>query len=211
MWHELGFTEREMRGLPGRVVLGAIAPQVLLYLAIQRVPLISALVASACWSLGLQLWTFARRRALDSFLVYGFLFTVVQCVAALVAHSPAVYVGGGVGENLLVGLVFLGSVAISHPLLVELMGSSPIRGQSKAVLTPPVREALGRLTVMWAVGFLGRSMGLYVALTHLSIGQFLIVNALAGWPLNGVGALLSLAYLRAPIRRGHAVESAAVC
>jgi hypothetical protein len=40
---------------------------------------------------------------------------------------------------------------------------------------------------------------LYAALTHLAIGQFLVVNTLAGWPFNGVGLLLSLAYVRAQI------------
>ena len=70
----------------------------------------------------------------------------------------------------------------------------------RAVLTLPVRVALWHLTLMWALLFLARSVGLYVALTHLTIGQFLIVNTVAGWPLNSVGALLSLAYVRVGIR-----------
>jgi hypothetical protein len=72
-----------------------------------------------------------------------------------------------------------------------------------------VRAALWHLTVLWAALFLARSVGLYVALTHLTIGQFMIINTVAGWPLNGVGALLSLAYVRVGIRKAVAEGSRA--
>ncbi len=150
--------------------------------------------------MGLQLYEFMRRRRLDPFLLYGFVFTVLQSAVALYARSAAIYAGGGVVENLLGGLVLLGSIAVCRPLLVELIGSA-IREQAQAALTLPVRAALGKLTLLWALVLLLRSAGLYVALTHLAIGQFLVVNTLVGWPFNGVGLLLSLAYVRAQIRK----------
>lgn len=72
-----------------------------------------------------------------------------------------------------------------------------------------MRAALWRLTVLWAVLFLARSVGLYVALTHLTIGQFLIINTVAGWPLNGVGAMLSLIYARVGTRKALTDDSRA--
>ncbi len=95
------------------------------------------------------------------------------------ARSPAVYVGGGVIENLLDGLVLLRSAAACRPLLPVLVGS--VLGD-RAILTLPMQAALKRLTVFWAVLLVVRSVGLYAALTHLTIGQFLIVNTLGGDP-----------------------------
>jgi hypothetical protein len=66
----------------------------------------------------------------------------------------------------------------------------------RAILTPAAQGALWSLTRLWGVLFLTRSAGLYVALTHLSLGQFLIVNTMAGWPVNGLGVLVSLRYFR---------------
>ncbi len=127
----------------------------------------------------LQLYEFMRCRRLEPFLLYGFVFIVLQSDVALYARNAAIYAGGGVVENLLGGLVLLGSMAVCRPLLVELIGPA-IREQTHAALTLPVRAALGKLTLLWALVLLLRSAGLYAALTHLAIGQFLVVNTLAG-------------------------------
>jgi hypothetical protein len=118
-----------------------------------------------------------------------------------------VYAGGGVAENLLDGLALVGSIAVCRPLLVVLVNST-IRGQ--AVLTRPMRAALERLTLLWGLGLLTRSIGLYAALTHLAMGPFLVVNTLIGWPLTGVGVFLSAAYVRAQLHRVARDRCAAV-
>jgi len=139
-------------------------------------------------------------------LLYGSVLTMVQGTVARYAHSATLYLAGGVIENLIWALVLLGSLAIRRPFLVGAMGSL-IRARSHAVLTLPAQAALGRLTILWALGFLARAVGLYAAVTHLAIGQFLLVNTLAGWPLNGIGLLLSAVYVQAAIRRLRPADS----
>ncbi len=198
MLEQLGLRGSELRSLPARFTLGVLVPQLLFYLGLRSGGLIAALLMAGGWTVGLQLYDLVRRGDLDLFLLYGLLFTLVQGSLALSTRSPAVFAGGGVVENLIGGALLIGSVVFCRPLLVEVLGA--VIGE-RAVLTLPVRAALWRLTVLWAGLFLARSIGLYVALTHLTIGQFLIINTVAGWPLNGVGALLSLAYVRVGIRK----------
>lgn len=198
MLEQFGLPRSELRSLPARFALGALAPQLLFYLGLRSEGLVAGLLMAGGWTVGFQLYDLGRRRDLDPFLVYGLLFTVVQGLVTLCTRSPAVFAGGGVVENLLGGALLLGSVMFCRPLLVEALGV--IIGK-RAVLTLPVRAALWRLTVLWGVLFLARSVGLYLALTHLTIGQFLVINTVAGWPLNGVGALLSLAYIRVGVRK----------
>jgi hypothetical protein len=206
MLEQLGLPGSEVRSLPARFARGVVVPQLLFYLGLRSGGLVAALVIAGGWTVGLQLYDLVRRGVLDPFLVYGLLFTLVQGAVALSTRSPAVYAGGGVVENLIGGALLLGSVVFCRPLLVEVL--SGVIGE-RAVLTLPVRAALWHLTVLWAVLFLARSVGLYVALTHLTIGQFLVINTVAGWPLNGVGALLSLVYLRVRIRKASADDSRA--
>ena len=194
---QLGLPGSEVRTLPARFALGVLVPQLLFYLGLRSGGLIAALFIAGGWTVGLQLYDLRRRGVWDPFLAYGLLFTLVQGSLALSTRSPAVYAGGGVVENLVGGALLLASVVFCRPLLVEVLGA--VIG-NRAVLTLPVRAALWRLTVLWAILFLARSVGLYVALTHLTIGQFLVVNTVAGWPINAVGAMLSLAYVRAGIR-----------
>jgi intracellular septation protein A len=208
MWRELGLADSELRALPGRFVFGVLVPQFLFFLGLRQGGLAVALVLAAGWSLALQLYEFRRRHRWDPFLLYGLTFTFVQGAASLYTRSPAVYAGGGIVENLLGGALLLGSILVCRPLLVEVLGSV-IGGQ--AALTLPVQGALWRLTILWAFLFLGRSVVLYAALTHTTIGQFLVINTLAGWPLNGVGIVLSLLYVQAQLRRRPSVRDAASC
>ena len=110
-----------------------------------------------------------------------------------------------VAENLIDGLGLLGSFAVHRPLLPSIIDRI-IRQHTQAVLTLPVRAALGRLTLAWAVGLLARALGLYVALMHLPLGTFLLVNTLVGWPVTGVGVLASVAYVGAQTRRAARVR-----
>ena len=207
MLTQFGLPDREVRSLPARFALGVLVPQLLFYLGLRSGGLITALVVAGGWTTALQIHDLARRRILDPFLVYGLLFTLMQGAAALSTRSPAVYAGAGVVENVLWAALLLGSVVLCRPLLVKMLNL--VLGEH-AVLTLPVRAALWSLTVLWAVLFLTRSVGLYIALTHLTIGQFLVVNTVAGWPLNGLGMLLSLLYLRGRVRNASA-EHAFVC
>jgi hypothetical protein len=193
MLNELGLPDRKVRSLSARFALGVLVPQLLFYLGLRSAGLMAALVIAGGWTAGLQTYALARRRVLDPFLLYGLLFTLMQAAAALSTRSPAVYAGAGVVENGLWAALLLGSIAFCRPLLVKVI--TAVVGE-EAVLTLSVRAALWSLTAAWAVLFLARSAGLYVALTHLTIGQFLVVNTVAGWPLNGLGVVLSLLYLR---------------
>lgn len=205
MLYELGFNRRITWKLVRQFVSAVAVPQLLFYLALWQGPLVAAVGAGGGWTALLQLHTVFRHRFVDPVSLYGLAFTTGQVIVALVAHSAAVYAGSGVAENLIEGLGLLGSIAISRPLLPVVV-EWIIWQYTRAVLTLPVRAALTRLTFAWAVGSLVRAVGLYVALTHLPLGAFLLVNTLVGWPLTGVGFLASVAYVRAHVRHAWRVS-----
>lgn len=181
-------------------------PQLLFYLGLRDESVMAGLIAAGGWTIGLQLFDVVRRRLVDPLLLYGSVWTMVQGTVAGYAHSATFYLAGGVVENVIWALVLVGSVALRRPLLVGVMGSL-LRARSQAVLTLPTQAALGRLTILWALGFLVRAVGLYAAVTHLAVGQFLLVNTLAGLPLNGIGLLLSAVYVKAAITRFRPTRS----
>jgi hypothetical protein len=199
MWQELGFSEDRRRALPGQFAVGVLVPQALFFAGFWISGLGAGLAAATAWSLIFQLYGIFRKHTVDPFLLYGLIFTVAQGTAALWTHSPAVYAGGGIAENFLGGILLLGSTAARRPVLVEALRWT---GKGQALLTLSVQAALRRLTVHWAFLFLGRSVFLYAALTHLTIGQFLFMNTITGWPLNGVWAGLSVLYLHRCVRPG---------
>lgn len=207
MVRELGLNEPLSWKLIRQFISVVAVPQLLFYLfAVWQGPLIAAVGLGGGWTVFLQVHSLLRQRIADPMSLYGLAFTTGQVGVALLARSPAVYAGSGIAENLLYGVVLLASVAVSRPLLPVVIDWI-LRRQTHAVLTLPVRSALTRLTLAWAVGSVARAAAIYVALTHLPLGLFLVANTLIGWPLTGVGALASIAYVRAYVRRGGRVAS----
>ena len=205
MLRELGLSGRSMWKLIRQFVSAAAVPSLLFYFGLRQGSLTAAVGAGGGWAAILQVHALIRYRLVDPMVLYGLVFTAGQVAVALAANSPVVFAGGGVAENLIDGLGLLGSVAIRRPLLPSVIDRI-IRQHAQAVLTLPVRAALGRLTLAWAVGCLARAAGLYVALTHMALGPFLVVNTLAGWPVTAVGVLASVAYVGAQTRRAVRVR-----
>jgi hypothetical protein len=200
MLRELGLSGRITWKLMRQFVSAVAVPTLLFYFGLLQGSLAAAVGAAGGWAAVLQVHALIRYRVVDPVILYGLVFTAGQTAVALAAQSPAVFAGSGIAENLLDGLGLLGSFAVHRPLLPSVIDRI-IRQHAQAVLTLPVRAALGRLTLVWAVGLLARALGLYVALMHLPLGTFLLVNTLVGWPVTGVGVLASVAYVGAQTRR----------
>lgn len=202
MLHELGLSRQIAWKLTRQFVSAVAVPSLLFYLGLREGSLAAGVGAAGGWAAILQVHALVRYRLVDPMILYGLVFTAGQVAVALVAKNPVVFAGSGVAENLLDGLGLLGSIAIRRPLLPSVIDQI-IRQHAQAVLTMPVRGALGRLTLLWAVGLLARAVGLYIALTHMALGPFLLVNTLAGWPVTAVGVLASVAYVRTQVRRAN--------
>jgi len=199
LWGQLGFTRSNAWPQVWRIVLGVLTPQALFYLGLRQGGITTGLAASAAWTIGLLIYDLMRGSGMNPLVLYGLVFTAAQGALVVWTRSATVYAAGGAVENLLSGLLLIGSAAICRPLLAEgLAGMIP--GFSGPALSGPARVALERLTILWGLALLVRAAGLFAALTHLTLGQFLVVNTLAGWPLNGVGLAASVAYLRFQVR-----------
>jgi hypothetical protein len=199
LWGHLGFTRSNAWPQLCRIVLGVLTPQALFFLGLRQGGIATGLAASAAWTLGLLIYDLMRGGGMQPVALYGLVFTAAQGALVLWTRNATIYAAGGAVENLLTGLLLIGSAIICRPLLVEALGGM-IPGCHPSVLSGPARAALGRLTILWGLALLVRAAGLFAALTHLSLGQFMVVNTLATWPLNGVGLFASVAYLRVQLR-----------
>jgi len=199
LWGQLGFTRSNAWAQARRIILGVLAPQALFFLGLREGGITIGLVASAAWTTGLLVYDLVRGDGMQPVALYGLVFTAAQGALVVWTRNATVFAAGGAVENLVTGLLLIGSAIICRPLLVEALGGM-IPGCHPSVLSGPARTALGRLTILWGLALLVRAAGLFAALTHLTLGQFLVVNTLATWPLNGVGLFASVAYLRLQLR-----------
>ena len=178
-------------------ILGALVPISLFY-AFHRFeqPLAGALIAIG-WSASLLGVTYWRTRRIELFPGLAIPIITIELAGTLITRNPAFYLASAAIENVLWGLVFLGSILISRPLIqifAELLnpglGSQEFLDQFK-LSTKLYRSAWQILTAAWGVVALSKAIILIFAQLWLPIETFLIVRTASGIPVMVLMLVLS--------------------
>ena len=134
-------------------------------------------------------------------------------------------IGGGsvrflqLRENLvtgLIGLVFLGSAAIGHPLIYQLaLAQKSRQSQTEAARfeslrdKPRFRRAMTLMTLVWGFGLLVHTAVACLLVFRLSIPHYLVVSPIIGYGTMGGLALWTFLYVKRIKRRGAEAAAAA--
>jgi hypothetical protein len=186
-----GTLRRKGPGFTVEVLVNIALPILIFDLLRARAGDAQALLAASAPPLAWSLIEFARRRRIDA---------VSLLVLTGIALSLLAFVGGGgvralqLREKLvtgLVGLLFLGSVAVGRPLIYYLARATVARTSAAKAARfatlrddPGFRRAMLIMTLAWGFGLVGEC-AVSIALTYvLTVEQFLIVG-----PIVGYGAL----------------------
>ena len=178
-------------------ILGALVPISLFYVFHRfEQPLAGALLAIG-WSISLLGFTYWRSRRIELFPGLAIPIIAIELVGTLITRNPAFYLASAAIENALWGLVFLGSILISRPLIqvfAELLnpglGSQEFLEQLE--LSPQLyRSAWQIITAAWGIVALSKAMILVFSQLWLPIETFLIIRTASGIPVMVLMLFLS--------------------
>jgi hypothetical protein len=175
-----------------------------------------ALMAAATPPLVWGIIEFSRRRRIDALSVL---------VLAGVGLSLLVYMGGGsirflqLREKLvtaLVGLFFLGSAMIGHPLMYQL-GRATVRRRNPSELGAfealkdniHFRRTMMTLTLVWGSALVAEAALATVLVFSFTVRQYLLVGPSLGYATIGAVGCWSFLYVRRQRRKGLARQTAA--
>lgn len=178
-------------------ILGALVPISLFYVFHRfEQPLAGALLAIG-WSISLLGFTYWRSRRIELFPGLAIPIIAIELIGTLITRNPAFYLASAAIENALLGLVFLGSILISRPLIqvfAELLnpglGSQEFLEQLK--LSPQLyRSAWQIITAAWGFVALSKAIILVFSQLWMPIETFLIVRTASGIPVMVLMLFLS--------------------
>jgi len=149
------------------------------------------------WSISLLGFTYWRSRRIELFPGLAIPIIAIELVGTLITRNPAFYLASAAIENALWGLVFLGSILISRPLIqvfAELLnpglGSQEFLEQLE--LSPQLyRSAWQIITAAWGIVALSKAMILVFSQLWLPIETFLIIRTASGIPVMVLMLFLS--------------------
>ena len=177
---------------------------------------VHALLAASLPPIVWSIVEFARKRRLDALSIL---------VIAGIMLSLLAFLGGGsvrwlqLRENLvtgLIGLIFLGSAAIGHPLIYQLARASALRkSPTEAEKLEGLqsnryfRRSMTVMTLVWGFGLLSQTAVACLLVFRMPIREYLIVSPILGYGAMGILALWTFWYVRRQKRRGAAARAAA--
>jgi hypothetical protein len=203
-----------------RKILGSIAiellvnfllPYVIYVKAEAGIGQVHALLAASLPPIVWSVIEFARKRRVDA---------VSILVLAGIVLSLLAFFGGGsarflqLRENLvtgLIGLAFLGSAAIGHPLIYQLARAGKLRkSQAEAERFEALRDkqhfrrGMTIMTLVWGFGLIAQTIVACMLVFRISIRHYLVVSPIIGYGIMGGLALWTFWYVKRMKRRGAA-------
>lgn len=169
--------------------------------------LLFSMVPPTAWALvGL-----VRKKKIDLFSVFIVVGIALSILLALGTHSARML---QLRENLVtlvIGIVFLGSVAIRRPLIYQFaLAAQRKRGEEQAASFAQLnreagfRRSMMVITLVWGCGLVA-VFAVSVALIYsLSIPQYLIVGPIVAYAMIGLIIAWTVWYVRRAKRRGAA-------
>lgn len=210
----MALTRKMLGSIAIELLVNFLLPYVIYVRAEAGIGQVRALLAA---SLPPILWSvieFARKRRVDA---------VSILVLAGIVLSLLAFLGGGsarflqLRENLvtgLIGLVFLGSAAIGHPLIYQLaragkLRESPAEAERFEALRDKqhFRHGMTVMTLVWGFGLLFQTVVACLLVFRISIPHYLLVSPILGYGTMGGLALWTFWYVKRMKRRGAAAAA----
>lgn len=204
-------------GFALEVLVNAVLPFVIYTLTDKQLGDVGALIASSVPPIGWSIVQFVRSRTVDALS----LLVVMGIALSLVA----LWGGGGakflqLRENLVtgvIGLVFLGSVAVGRPLIYYLARAGMQRRGASGELadfeglreSPLFRRTMRVMTLVWGVGLVARTALAAILVFSVPIPTYLALHPILGYATMGGLAGWTLFYARRQQALGRARRAAA--
>lgn len=179
------------------LALGSGLPVLLFYITLRLWSFPAAVVVVLLLSAGIFARHYRRTGRADVFSASAFGFACLQASIGLLSQNPTIYLAVPSLENVIYGLVFLGSALIGRPLLaLYARRLYPIPAHVQAALV--FRHALLVVSAAWFVGLGLRAIVRLWLLTNLPLEAYLVANTVAGWPFSIALMLFTVWY---PLRQ----------
>jgi hypothetical protein len=210
----MALTRKTLGSIAIELLVNFLLPYVIYVNAEAGIGQVHALLAASLPPIVWSLIEFARKRRVDA---------VSILVLAGIVLSLLAFFGGGsarflqLRENLatgLIGLVFLGSAAIGHPLIYQLARAGKLReSPAEAARFESLRDkqhfrhGMTIMTLVWGFGLLVQTMIACLLVFRMSIRHYLIVSPVLGYGTMGGLALWTFWYVKQMKRRGAAAAA----
>jgi hypothetical protein len=192
-----------------RLIEASLIPTALFYCCLVLVGIGAAYAAALFWLYTAVISRLVRHRAVPPLIVLGAIGITIRTAVSVAADSTFFYFAQPVLGSLVVGCVFLLSVALGRPMVQALaLEFWPLTPEMLA--DPTVVRLLRRLTFLWAVVNFAVGAATLSLLVVLPLPLFVAVKQPVAWAITGAGVAITIdRSVRTARRTGYAAAGPA--
>lgn len=174
-----------------RLIEASLIPSALFYCALVLIGIGAAYAVAILWLYGTVATRLVRRRRVSPLLVLAAVGITIRTIVAVASGSTFVYFVQQVTGSLVVGCVFLVSVALRRPMVESLAHDFwPMTAEMRA--HPSVVRLLRRLTFLWA----GVNFAIFAAtltlLLVLPLPAYVALKQAVAWSITAAGIAITI-------------------
>jgi hypothetical protein len=178
------------------VTVATIIPLVLFYgVSAWAGSLKAGIIASLSWAWVMLLRQIMSKRRISGLLSLTAITLTIRCVTWAVHQSTFTYFAVPVAETVVVGTLFVATMALGRPLLLNLAHDF-VPSLAEHLCMEKYRPLVRRMSLLWGVVYLGSAATSAILLSTQSMHWFLLMHQFSGWCWTGSGIALSMLYGR---------------
>ena len=174
-----------------RIIEASLIPSALFYCSLVLIGIGAAYAVAILWLYGIVATRLIRRRRVSPLLVLAVVGITIRTIVAVASGSTFVYFLQQVAGSLVVGCVFLVSVALRRPIVESLaLDFWPLTPEMRS--HPSVVRLLRRLTFLWA----GINLAIFAAtltlLLVLPLPAYVALKQPVAWSITAAGIAITI-------------------
>ncbi len=174
-----------------RIIEASLIPSALFYCSLVLIGIGAAYAVAILWLYGIVATRLIRRRRVSPLLILAAVGITIRTIVAVASGSTFVYFLQQVAGSLVVGCVFLVSVALRRPIVESLaLDFWPLTPEMRA--HPSVVRLLRRLTFLWA----GINLAIFAAtltlLLVLPLPAYVALKQPVAWSITAAGIAVTI-------------------
>jgi intracellular septation protein A len=175
------------------IIVSTLVPTGLFYVGWYTEGRAAAFALALGWALTVVAWLAVRRQRIPALLVLTTLMLVVRTVVGVMTGSTRLYFMQPIATTVIVGLLFLVSVAAGRPLISRLAGDfCPM--PAEVFERTEVRRHFRNLSLLWAGIYFSNATVTLLLLLNLPVTTFVATKTLATLTITWSGIALTVAW-----------------
>ena len=167
------------------------------------------IIASLSWAWVMLIRQIMTKGRISGLLTLTAITLTIRCVTWAVHQSTFTYFAVPVAETVVVGTLFVATMALGRPLLLNLAHDF-VPSLAGHLAMERYRPLVRRMSLLWGAVYLGSAATSAILLSTQSMHWFLLMHQFSGWCWTGSGIGLSMLYGRHHARELFALVHAGV-